>query len=146
MSGTSAWIIDLSNRPVRPVQDSVRPDQAEVRVIATRKQACRAEMSSSSLRKMMSAGDLNETKNFTSTSAVVSTIQRLIDIIGVIPLPAPMNSIFDVGQPKQLNFPAGPLMVSRSPSMTWSHSQFDTRPPGTRFTVNSRTCGRDGLD
>ena len=45
----------------------------------------------------MSCGDLNEARNFTSTSAVVSAIQRLIDIIGVIPLPAPMNNIFDVG-------------------------------------------------
>src|SRR5262245_3728283 len=103
-------------------------------------------MSSSSLRKMMSPGDLNETRNLTSILVVVSAIHRIIDIIGVIPLPAPMNSIFDAGQSKQLNFPAGPLMVSRSPGMTWSHSQFDTRPPGIRFTVNSRTCGRDGLD
>ena len=45
----------------------------------------------------MSCGDLNEARNFTSTSAVVSAIQRLIDIIGVIPLPAPTNNIFDVG-------------------------------------------------
>jgi len=36
-------------------------------------------------------------QELTSTSAVVSAIQRLIDIMGVIPLPAPMNSIFDVG-------------------------------------------------
>jgi hypothetical protein len=48
----------------------------------------------------------------------VSTIHRLIDIIGVIPLPAPMNSSLDAGQSKQLNFPAGPLMVNRSPGMT----------------------------
>ena len=54
-------------------------------------------MSSSSLRKMMSAGDLNEARNFTSTSALVSAIQRIIDINGVIPLPAPTNSNFDAG-------------------------------------------------
>ena len=76
----------------------------------------------------------------------MSTTQRSIDMTGVMPLPPPMNRTLREGKLKQENLPAGPRALSTSPSLTLSHNQFDTRPPGTRLTVSSKQCGRDGLE
>ena len=74
--------------------------------------ATRTGMSGRDELKLLAENDVRrrfeEAKNFTSTSALVLVIQRLIDINGVMPLPAPMNSTFDAGQSKQLNFRLAP--------------------------------------
>ena len=62
-----------------------------VSVIARRMPLCRDDIQLSSFLKMMSFGVRAETNRNASTSAAVSTIQRSIDITGVMPLPAPMN-------------------------------------------------------
>jgi hypothetical protein len=60
---------------------------------------------------------------------------RVIDISGVMPLPAGRNRYFGARWCAMLNRPSGPLMCSLSPTARLSCSQLDTGPPGTRLTV-----------
>jgi hypothetical protein len=55
-------------------------------------------------------------------------------MIGVMPEPA-ASSNRSSSSDSGVNVPAGPAMSRVSPARTWSQIQFDTCPPGTRFTV-----------
>src|SRR5262245_23971071 len=82
-----------------------------------------------------------------STFADTSQSQRLMDIIGVTPLPPATNSILGGILPGcRANLPFGPLLSILSPTFTLSGNQFETSPPGTRLTVISRIYGRDGVE
>jgi hypothetical protein len=67
----------------------------------------------------------------------------VIDITGVTPLPPqkPMTGRSDCSTQK---VPDGLLTSRRSPSCTWSMSQLETTPPGTRFTVTVRSPSVSG--
>lgn len=51
-----------------------------------------------------------------------------------MPLP-PQNPRSVVSAGRKVNLPRAAVSSSSSPSRTWSCSQFDAAPPGTRFTV-----------
>ncbi|OAD22288.1 hypothetical protein THIOM_001914 [Candidatus Thiomargarita nelsonii] len=89
---------------------------------------------------MMSLGLRTEFKNLISTLADTSHNQRDIDISGVIPLPPVKNKIFlGILPGTRQNLPLGPAMLILSPTFRLSGNQFETKPPGTRFTVTSKT-------
>ena len=65
---------------------------------------------------------------------------------GVTPLPAESRSSSAGGSGRQVNLPDGPEAQVAKPGRTWSCSQLETRPPGTRLTLISSTAGRVGVD
>ena len=77
----------------------------------------------------------------------VSVSQRSMLIMGVMQLPAPSSSR-RLGSPErpQVKWPDAPLACTSHPGCTWSCSQLEPRPPGSRFTLMATVCGRDGDD
>ena len=69
---------------------------------------------------------------------------RAIDISGVMPLPPERKRYLGAGCASIVNTPSGPKALSAMPGRRLSWSQFDTRPPGWRFTVIESRCGRVG--
>jgi hypothetical protein len=67
---------------------------------------------------------------------------------GVIPLPA-LNATTSPWPGPRRNTPAGRVASTVSPSLSWSFIQFDTTPPGVRFTVtfsSGSTAGEDDME
>src|SRR6188474_3486794 len=95
---------------------------------------------------MMSAGVRALCTNVMSLVEARSVAVRTIDISGVIPLPAERKRYLFAGCRAVLNRPFGPVTHSRVPGRTWSCSQFETGPPGTRLTVMLSESGRVGAD
>ena len=78
--------------------------------------------------------------------AAVASTCLTIENTGVTPLP-PQNATTGPSPGRSQNTPAGGISSSSSPAATWSWSQFDTTPPGTRFTVTaSRSSMAGALD
>jgi len=82
-----------------------------------------------------------------SQSASVSSSQRAIAIIGVIPQPDESRTRWRGSGPGgSANSPAGASAGSAMPGCRWSSSQLETRPPATRRTVIETVSGAVGLD
>ncbi len=67
---------------------------------------------------------------------------------GVMPLP-PLNATISPSPGARRKAPAGTLASTTSPGASVSIIQFDTTPPGTRFTVtvsSSSTAGADDIE
>ena len=101
-------------------------------------------IASSSRRKMMSDGVRALCTNTTSASEPMSYRVRVMDMTGVIPLPPERKRYLAAGLRAIENTPKGPSAEMRFPGTISSCSQFDTRPPGWRFTVIPSRCGRVG--
>ncbi len=65
---------------------------------------------------------------------VVASAVFTRDRIGVTPLP-PQKATSGAVLSRRQNTPAGSVVSIRSPGRRFSCIQFETRPPGTRFTV-----------
>ena len=79
----------------------------------------------------------------TRRDVVASAVLR-IEKIGVMPLPPPNATTSP--SPVRRNSPDGTVASSTSPGATASLSQFDTAPPGTRFTVTWRASSTAGAE
>jgi len=64
--------------------------------------------------------------------------------MGVIPLP-PANATIGSALSRRQNTPAGAVTSTASPAARLSCSQFETSPPGTRFTVVISSASLSGL-
>ena len=74
---------------------------------------------------------------------VVASALLTSDRIGVMPLPAP-SATSGAGLSRRQKTPAGRVTSTASPGARWSCIQFETRPPGTRFTVVIRSSSVSG--
>ena len=61
----------------------------------------------------------------------------------MMPLP-PQKAMIGRSPRRTQNEPDGLVTSRRSPSATWSMSQLETRPPGTRLTVTVRSSSTSG--
>ena len=78
----------------------------------------------------------------TGRDEVASTLLA-IEITGVIPLP-PQKAMIGRPPSRTQKLPDGGLTSRRVPSVTWSTSQLETPPPGTRLTVKARSPSVSG--
>ena len=101
-------------------------------------------MAASSLRKTMSLGVRALWRNTTSASDPRSYIVRIIDMSGVMPLPADRKRYLSAGCRASVKAPSGAIAVTLLPGTTLSCTQLETVPPMTRLTVMAIRCGRVG--
>ena len=143
-SGAIRDSIGSDRRPRKPAQPGSPVSVSTT--WASLKRGLAPAIASSSARKMMSTGVRAAWTKTTSASSPRSPSARLIDIRGVMPLPPERKRYFSAGWSAQVNSPIGPMARTSMPGTRLSCSQFDTGPPGTRFTVIAKVSGRDGAE
>ena len=92
--------------------------------------------------KMTDSGSRLAYRRRTDRADVASTLLAM-DITGVMPLPPQKATIGRLASRTQ-KVPEGRVTSERSPSATWSTSQLETTPPGTRLTVTASSSSVSG--
>lgn len=141
-SGATCRSVSIVRRPRYPPQGAYGRSSSQM--WTTRMLGAVAAMRSSSWRKTMSAGVRALCTNTTSAGSARSYSVLVIDIDGVTPTPPDRNRYLGAGCRAVLNSPSGPCARTVSPGRSRSCSQFDTSPPGMRFTVIESRNGRVG--